>query len=372
MLPKRLIVHDPWDLLSIDYRGYRKAEGTYDWTVTEDKTYVYNLSLGPRGKKRIEEELAALKETKEKEHVLERLKQKDATRDQFPDRHDGMLLCPSTTTPGPAEPPILAVFPVAPDPKPVEEAHLYITPDKIAGEGNHSLALHAEWEIPRSLLVPDMLCNECLLEDVQKTIIECDGEDGSRKLPRLKEKSGRWRAVEYCKPEVALDMVFDSSCSAVNGSYLHDLGSRRTVFEYEGPVRHIVTNVKWQSADKGPYCPHFLKRVHMDQKDKLNDDHVPGPHPPTAKLSLIAKLSTGDNHLGIEAKNYEKFPQHFFEHWNGYNIVDPMHKPVPVNAVVPQYYGYYLPEKDKRTTPILLMEDGGRQINVEGLCMDDR
>jgi hypothetical protein len=368
MLPKRLIVHDPWDLLSVPCRDYSEAK--HDWTKTEDKTYVYNLSLSPRGKARVKEELAALKETKEKERVLEKLKQKNAPKGQFPDRHDGMLLCPSTTTPGPAEPPIIAVFPVAPDLESIEEAHLYITPDKIAGEGNHSLVLHAEWEVPRSLLVPDMLCNECLLEDVQKTIIECDGEDGSRKPPRFNEKSGRWKGVEYCKPEVALD--FDSSCSAVNGSYLHDLGSRRTVFEYEGPVRHILTNVKWQSADRGPYCSHFLKRAHMDQKDKLNDDHSLRPHPPTTKVSLIAKLSTGDNHLKIEAKNYEKFPQHFFEHWNGYNIVDPMHKPVPVNAVVPQYYGFYLPEKDKRISPILLMEDCGRQINIDDMCMDDR
>lgn len=369
MLPKRLIVHDPWDLLSVTYRPfnrYREANETHDWTVTEDKTYVYNLSLSPRGKTRIEEELAALKETKERKHVLERLKQTSAPLNQFPDGHDGMLLCPSTTIPGPAEPPILAVFPVDPDLKPVEEAHLYITPDKIAGQGNHSLVLHAEWEIPRSLLVADMLCNECLLEDVQQTLIECDGEDGSRKPPKFKEKSGRWKAVEYCKPEVFLGMTFDSS---VDGSYLHDLGARRTVFEYEGPVRHIMTNVKWQSADKGPYCSHFLKRFHMD---KLNDDHVPRPHPPTAKVSLIAKLSTGDEHLDNEAENYESFPQHFFEHWSGYNVVDPMHKPVPVNAVVPQYYGYYVPEKNKHMSPILLMEDCGRQINVDDLCMDDR
>ena len=54
MLPKRLIVHDPGDLLSVSY-GYSCLKSTtHDWTSMEkDKTFVYRLSLTPSGKKRM-------------------------------------------------------------------------------------------------------------------------------------------------------------------------------------------------------------------------------------------------------------------------------------------------------------------------------
>ena len=375
LLPKRLVVHDPGDLLSVSvshryYDRHWESNKTHDWTsIEKDKTYVYQLSLTPNGKRRMEEELAARKEQKERRHS-DRLKKMGADCNDFPEGHDGTLLCPNTATPGPSEPPIFVIFPEAPDLKPVEEAHLYISPDKVAGEGNHSLVLNAEWEVPRSLLVPDILCNECLLEDVRRTLIERDGENGSRRAAVWKEKSGCWMPVEYIEPEVAMDIVFGSPESGVHGSYLHGTNAKtRTMFQYNGPVRPIKTNVQWQSADKGPYCSHILRRMHIDERSKTD---VISPHPPIARVSLIAKLSTGDGHLRNEAKNYEKFPQHFFEHWNGYNLVNPLHKPVPVNAIVPQYYGFYMPETDQHKSPILLMESCGQQIRVEDMSMDDR
>ena len=159
-----------------------------------------------------------------------------------------------------------------------------------------------------------------------------------------------------------MDIVLGSPDSGVQGSYLQETSTHsKTMFGYSGPVRRIKINVQWQRADN--YCSHVLRHMHID--DAIF------PHPPIARVSLIAKLSTGDSHLGNEA-NYEEFPQHFFEHWNGYNLVEPLHKPIPVNAIVPQYYGYYVPETDDCQSPILLMENCGQQICVEDLSMDDK
>lgn len=84
----------------------------------------------------------------------------------------------------------------------------------------------------------------------------------------------------------------------------------------EGPVRPIATRVPWRSAHE-PYstaCP-----------------HIRNPPPSTAELQVIAKLSLPyDRHLHSEAINYQKFPTHFFEHWNGFNVVPPLHGPTPV------------------------------------------
>ena len=153
-------------------------------------------------------------------------------------------------TPGPSEPPVFVTFPEAPDPKPADEAHLYISPDKVAGKGNHSLVLHAEWEVPRSLLVPDILCNECLLEDVQKTLMKRSGEDESHQAAVWKEKLGRCRQVDCIEPEITMDIVLGSPDSGVQGTYLQDTGARRKpASDYNRPVRIVKTNVQRQSAD---------------------------------------------------------------------------------------------------------------------------
>ncbi|KAF8193402.1 hypothetical protein BJ912DRAFT_848431, partial [Pholiota molesta] len=92
-----------------------------------------------------------------------------------------------------------------------------------------------------------------------------------------------------------------------------------------------------------------------------------------------------DGHLAREAENYQAFPRHFFEHWNGYNIVPPINYPVPVTPVVPQYYGYYVvdrsasassgekqEENEQYLSPILLLEDCGTSIDPDALSVDDK
>ncbi|EIW86207.1 hypothetical protein CONPUDRAFT_44143, partial [Coniophora puteana RWD-64-598 SS2] len=68
------------------------------------------------------------------------------------------------------------------------------------------------------------------------------------------------------------------------------------------------------------------------------------------------------------------FPDHFFQHWSGYNVMAPLHDPVPVMALVPQFYGYYQPEDPlpDYLSPILLLEHCGVPIDVDTLCADDR
>ncbi|KJA23330.1 hypothetical protein HYPSUDRAFT_118082, partial [Hypholoma sublateritium FD-334 SS-4] len=85
----------------------------------------------------------------------------------------------------------------------------------------------------------------------------------------------------------------------------------------------------------------------------------------------------GDEHLAREARNYQKFPRHFFEHWSGYNIIPPLIDPTPALAVVPQFYGYYVPEEGEAAegeylSPILLIEDCGVPVEVDDLDLDDR
>jgi len=102
------------------------------------------------------------------------------------------------------------------------------------------------------------------------------------------------------------------------------------------------------------------------------------PVPRTAKFTVVAKLSLEhDQHLSREAINYHKFPEHFFQHYNGYTIISQLHTIVPVNAVVPQFYGYYMPKKDQAgsegyLSPLLLLEHCGAPIDPDELSLEDQ
>ncbi len=85
--------------------------------------------------------------------------------------------------------------------------------------------------------------------------------------------------------------------------------------------------------------------------------------------------------LRVRAENYQRFPKHFFQHWSGYNVVPPIHDPTPARAIVPQFFGYYVPEEVPKgeagaeapfLSPIILIEDCGVAIDVEKLSLDDK
>jgi hypothetical protein len=135
---------------------------------------------------------------------------------------------------------------------------------------------------------------------------------------------------------------------------------------YSGPTVRIHTTVKWQESS-GTKCVH-------------GGIGSSNPVPRTATVGVVAKLSIEhDAHLEREAKNYQQFPSHFFEHWNGYNVIPPLHDPVPVGALCPQFYGYYVPDDPTDGTsrpdylsPILLLEHCGSEIVPEELNEDDK
>jgi hypothetical protein len=80
---------------------------------------------------------------------------------------------------------------------------------------------------------------------------------------------------------------------------------------------------------------------------------------------------------------YAGFQKHFAEEWCGFNKVEGVKQPVRAAAVVPKFYGYYLPEEVKESmsnayywrapsSPILLLEDCGKQVNPELLTLDQK
>jgi hypothetical protein len=127
------------------------------------------------------------------------------------------------------------------------------------------------------------------------------------------------------------------------------------------------------------------------------------PVPRTTRFTVAAKLSIEhDKHLAREAENYQNFPEHFFQHWSGYNLVPPIRNPVPVHALVPQFFGYYTPvlehenqekvkdeekgDEDEEDTdeeeeasvqkpylsPILLLEHCGNPIDPDTVSDDEQ
>jgi len=333
LLPHKLVVHDPWNLLHIN-SGETDSDETDSeeqdkddmaWTSKDDVVRTYRLQLSEMGNETVEKE--------------KKLRAELVAKCQDISQREGIIYVPSDKTSENATSPAIMAFPplCPPPPESVPEAHLYLSPAHRLGTGHHSVVYNAEWELPRSMLVKDVLCHQCIGDKM--------GED-------LEERKRRgeypYNGVE--KEEKAEDVS----------------ESARTVRTrtYEGLAVKVFPEVEWQNPERGPYCSHIQKSMRH------------GKVPLTAKVSVAAKLSIQyDRHLSREAKNYQSFPAHLFEHWNGYNVIQPLHDPVPVGAVVPQFYGYYVPEKneeDEYLSPILLLENCGVPINAEALNEDDK
>lgn len=326
LLPQKLVVHDPWNLLFVDETNIRKRGEDMEWTSKKDIVRTYCLQLSPTGKEMVEKEIKSRAELD--------AKCKDI------DQREGYLIDPECKTS-----PAIMIFPPLrpPPPESVPEAHLYLSPAHQVGTGNHSVVYNAEWELPRSLLVDDILCQMCMEEKVAEEL-------GELQTSHSREKE--WEAKEVSE-------------SVSWNNHLHT----RTLI----PLKEVFPRVSWQNLERGPHCPHI--------QESTRDEKVP----PTVKVSVAVKLSKRfDAHLGREAKNYQSFPGHLFEHWSGYNIIQPLHDPVPVGAVLPQFYGYYVPEKnsdgdeeDEEEEPpylsaILLLENCGIPIGPEALDKDDK
>ncbi|KAI0064498.1 hypothetical protein BV25DRAFT_1852313 [Artomyces pyxidatus] len=232
---------------------------------------------------------------------------------------------------------ICVVYPLPPDVEEVQEAHLYLSSTERLGNGNHSVVYTSELEVPRALLVAPTPCHDCIVAGIKKQL-------NRGKAPSADPSPSSRPAATDC-PEVVI----------LPDGELPD-----------APVRMLeVAEVGWRGSARAP-CKHAGAFA-----------------PPTATVRVAAKLSLPeDEHLVAEAANYQRFPRHLFQYWSGFNIIPPLHDPVPVHAVVPQFYGYYVPESlqaalgedapPEYLSPIMLLEDCGTPIDPTTLNLDDR
>ena len=357
LLPKTLVVHDPWGLLcATNARGERVCE----WVEKDDVVHIYKLhpNTHPDARARYNEDLDEFEAQLNEEKVkIDAFLANPHSHTPLP---DGMLYKPLQATRdvcGPAKPPVYIVFPPKP-PQPVAEvAHLYLSKGSTLGAGNHSFVYSAEFEIPRSLVVDELLCKECVMNDVKHILEEQDGKHGETRNAKWNDLCGRY--VLKVRGNPARMRRFGEQ------EYEISSDTHETKIEYVGPYRAIQTKVEYQNLERAPYCEHLCK------------DNV---HPLTVKTRVAAKLSLKhDPQLANEAKNYQLFPKHFFEHHNGFTVIEPFKNPIPTGAIVPQFYGHYQIDRANSPesvdalyySPILLVEECGESVDPHKLNADD-
>lgn len=327
-----------------------------NWVDMPDKVHTYKLELTSAGRARLEAELLEAESHVEGQETKDEEENVCVIKNVAEDLHGYLLHSYSDTPPGPICPPIFVVHDPPPSPspanataaqapertQPIPEAHLYLSPAHRVGQGHHSVVYHGEWELPRTVFSPPslpnpVLCKPCVEADINRILAEEDGEDGERRLGKWDEKCSVLKKVhEMVKPSVGVRFACEDCAGGENAStkvgekvYMVDPGKRTCKIELEGPIRPIRTTVKWQDPCK-PTCPHLLSLL---------------PVPPTVKVGIVAKMSKRyDVHLEQEAENYQEFERHLSEHWSGWNFLRRTQKLVPLSAVVPQFYGYYVPE----------------------------
>ncbi|KAI6028018.1 hypothetical protein BKA83DRAFT_4049123, partial [Pisolithus microcarpus] len=221
-------------------------------------------------------------------------------------------------------------------------AHLYLSPTGMLGEGNHSMVYKAEWELPRDLFVEPWMYHTCVHEQLMIQV-------------HLLKRSRRWH-----------EMMQQAGCKVSPAT------EKPGGIEYEMPVPPD-TNEEFD-----------MERIIL-LKPPSDSEHAPSycakyAVPRTSVFQVAAKLSIQhDAHLAREARNYQAFPDHFFQPWSGYNLIRQIHNPVPLHALVPQFYGYYVPVEEeaseKRPPPYLspiLLEHCGQPVDLSRLSEDDR
>lgn len=380
LLPKKLYVHDPWKLIHVKPR----SSDDDSWASKTPHIRTYTLSLPHESQQAAE------------------AGSKAAAEDDALEVPETVFMSPQETE-GPTEQPAIRAFLPRRPPKPAEvpEAHLYLSPKGRLGSGNHSVVYEAELELPRDLFCDSTYCKPCLDEQIKIEIdrLKESGEWEERLDEAAKRYNGpgKQEASSNCSPSSSsvrlppryvgfvkarlehipmetVDMVAATSfgetppadAPSQQFARVSDSVINRYI-EYQGLVVPVHPNIQWQN----PSCPETICE-HQAKKKK--------PIPRTARFRVAAKLSLPrDLHLEREANNYLKFPAHFFQHWTGYNVIPPLHDPTPVGALVPQFFGYYMPDtpsgsdaEDDYCSPILLIEHCGKPISVHKLSIDDR
>ena len=208
-----------------------------------------------------------------------------------------------------------------------------------------SVVYSAEFELPRSTFMEDEICHECIKADIYCILMEQDGPNGEHRDPKWDEKVGSYVVKTSGKPPRTLALDDDGG----ETEYILPHSTQRpldSTLEYEGPYCLIYSTIGYQCLERGPYCEHITTSPK-------------GIHPLTAKVRVAAKLSLPyDDHLGREAETYQAFPRDFFEHWSGFQVFKPLKVPTPVGPLVPQFYGYYVPDiqvdDSPETVPLIM------------------
>ncbi|KAG2034700.1 hypothetical protein BDR03DRAFT_585054 [Suillus americanus] len=190
-------------------------------------------------------------------------------------------------------------------------------------------------------------------EEARETGMEVDDNQPCALGSTPKEDKGKWKMeIEQDNggEEKDEEESEDEQSEAHSEEEIFTLEPPRVIriASYSGPVLRIHTTVKWRSPTE-------------EQCDHESSSFGSEPVPRTAIVGVVAKLSFEyDSHLAREAKNYQSFPDHFFQHWNGYYTPDD-----------PTDYKSYS-ERPRYLSPILLMEHCGREIDPDELCQDDK
>ena len=288
----------------------------------------------------------------------------------------------------------------------VGESHLYLSPVAKVGEGHHSIVYKGKWELPRDIFTKTRICRLCLKESADKEIKRLKDTGRWEKMSR----AASWGPKGYTgRPptQAELDEVNDPTNPARDGEIIereitcivsHDVAPAQTLNrlderdvwgalmkEKKANSMHVYFTQDEDESQKDPHVA--IIRIDPSYENQKNCTHKTdifnAPVPRTAKFTVVTKLSLEhDLHLAREASNYQKFPEHFFHHYNGYTIIPQLHTIAPVNAVVPQFYGYYVPKKDHEgkakadqpsyLSPILLLEHCGEPIDPDELAAEDQ
>lgn len=417
LLPETLVVHDPHNVLMVDGNDHRGGTPKDDSSSDNDfiqrpddtdpslwktRTHSYKLSLNAEATAKIEEQR---KEAKDAYDLA--VKDCEGSYDRIEGRH---------AKPGPV--PAAILIPAVPPCPPllsVPEAHLYITPSRCIGKGHHSYVFDVEWTLPREVFIPHERCDACLIRDALALVQKGGGplaavwkqflNSGTKENPTTIEiTEARHRPEKNVDPPSTVPRDPNQPASSTAES-THD-GSQYmgSITERSGSIdsknlQSVINEAKvgsggclpipesdiktgdilHESIYTGPafFFPVKAKFHYPGSPDGVCCSHIPAEsrhefnHPSVTTLSVTAKLSIeNDSHLAREANNYQNFPDHFFEHWNGFNIIRPLKTPQPIPPLVPQFYGYYVPESSQEKaycSPILLLEGCGKPADPDTL-----
>ncbi|KAL0576599.1 hypothetical protein V5O48_005392 [Marasmius crinis-equi] len=180
LLPEKLVVHDPYNLLS----GRTRQWTQYKDDENLDEISHWPFAFAPSGPKDYQPQIYKLKLTSS---TVDKIKKtRKAIQGSNPTVPAAILtnIFPSKE-PGETREPVFQIHVPAPPPPPTHtpEAHLYLTqhPHRRKGTGHHSIVYEAEWEAPREWFVSPRICMGCIMEKALEFRDQWAAEEGNGK-----------------------------------------------------------------------------------------------------------------------------------------------------------------------------------------------